>query len=472
MSHWAPLVWLISAGSLVLGGILRAPELVAVGLLVGIAASTIGGEGAQGLKRSLVPLALMASVVPLPFGMEETWTRWASGHAVRLSSSYLDLRDVHHAVSGRWIELPDSGIPTAKATIGVQGIPLLVAASIFLAAVRRRPHWHIILLALTSTMVAMGLNIAAITLGIEWAYHRARDVWQQPLSSFFFIGFLFAASIFVLCFDHFLAFFSTPRPPPVKRGVSLPESPRRPSAPFFKVPGAAAAAMAMAMAVPCAGSIRYLHDMVAAGSPDDGLPGPADTLPLNLPEEIRDWTQQNPENNPGVAFHFSDKASRWEFRKQTLMVTISAHYPFLGFPGVEKEYTRLGWYLLADSDEQSIRPGISPFRRFSLCKPRFQRAETLCAAIGLDGQWISSEPPAVSPANLPRFLMKRSREFLAWIRSGTPPDTDTARSQLLVHAVWTGEAPFQPDDQYAMNLLFNQARQMLETQLRGSSGQL
>ena len=461
----------MSAGALILGGILRAPELVAMGLLVGIAASVIGSGGARGLKHSLVPLALMASVVPLPFGLEETWTTWASGHSVRLASSFLDLRDVLHAVSGPWIELPDSGIPAAKVTAGVQGIPLVVAGAILLAALRRRPLWHLILLAIASAMVAMGLNIAAMTLGIEWAYTGARDVWQQPMNSFFLMACLLVASIFVFCFDHLLAFFSTPSPRPAKRGVSLPDPPPRSAAPSFNVPGAAAMAMAMSMAVPCAGSLRHFRDMVAAASPADGLPVYADALPLNLPEEIRNWTQQNPEDNPSAAFRFSTKTSRWEFRKETLHVSISAHSPFRGFPSVAKKYTAMGWHILSDTDETSIRPGTPPFRRFSLRRPRFERAETLCAAIGPEGQWISSEPPAVSPANLPRFLMKRSREFLAWIRHGTQPDADTPRAQMLVHAVWTGDTPFQPDDQFAMNQLFNEARQMLASQLRGSTGQ-
>lgn len=470
-ARWAPLCWLIGAAALVLGGLLRAPELVAMGLLVGIAASVIGSGGTRGLKRSLVPLALMASVVPLPFGLEETWTSWASGHSIRLASSFLDLRDVLHEVSGPWIELPESGIPTAQATAGVQGIPLVAAGAIFLAALRRRPLWHLILLVLASTMVAMGLNIAAITLGIEWAYSGARDVWQQPMNSIFLLGFLFAASIFVFCFDHLLAFFSTPRPRPAKRGVSVAEPPPRSPAPSLSVPGAAAVSMAMAMAVPCAGSLRHFRDLVAAASPGDGLPVSAGALPLNLPEDIRNWTQQNPEDHPSVAFRFSDKTSRWEFRKETLHVTISAHSPFRGFPSVAKKYTAMGWHILSDSEETSSRPGTPPFRRISLRKPRFERAEILCAAIGPEGQWLSSEPPAVSPANLPKFLMKRSRGFLAWIRHGTQPDADIPRAQMLVHAVWIGDTPFQPDDQFAMNQLFNEARQLLASQLRGSAGQ-
>ena len=470
-ARWVPLCWLISAAAFVLGGVLRAPELVAMGLLVGIAASIAGSGGTRGLKRSLVPLALMASVVPLPFGLEETWTNWASGHSVRLASSFLDLRDVLHAVSGPWIELPDSGIPTAKVTAGVQGIPLIVAGAILLGALRRRPHWHLILLALASAMVAMGLNIAAITLGIEWAYTGARDVWQQPMNSIFLLGFLFAASIFVFCFDHLLAFFSTPRPRPAKRGVSVPDPPPLSPATSASLPASAAVAMAMAMTVPCAGSLRHFRDMVAATSPEDGLPVSTGALPLNLPEEIRNWTQRNPEDIPSVAFRFSDKSSRWEFRKETLLVAISAHSPFRGFPSVEKKYTAMGWHILSNSEETSIRPETPPFRRFSLRKPRFERAEILCAAIGPEGQWISSEPPAVSPANLPRFLMKRSREFLAWIRHGIQPGTDAPRAQMLVHAVWTGDTPFQPDDQFAMIQLFNEARQMLSSQLRGSTGQ-
>jgi hypothetical protein len=470
-ARWALLCWLISAAAFVLGGILRAPELVAMGVLVGIAASITGSEGTQGLKRSLVPLALMASVVPLPFGWEATWTNWASGHSVRLASSFLDLRDVLHAVSGEWIELPDSGIPTARVTAGVQGIPLVVAGSILLAAWRRRPHWHLILLALASAMVAMGLNIAAITLGIEWAYTGARDVWQQPMNSIFLLGFLFAASIFVFCFDHLLAFFSTPHPLPAKRGVSVPAPPPRLPAPSASLPASAAVVIAMAMAVPCAGSLRHFRGMVAEASPGDGLPVSTGALPLNLPEEIRNWTQQNPEDAPSVAFRFSDKSSRWEFRKETLQVNISAHAPFRGFPSVEKKYTAMGWHILSSTDETSTAPETPPFRRFSLRKPRFERAEILCAAIGPEGQWISSEPPAVSPANLPRFLMKRTREFLAWIRYGIQPGADAPRAQMLVHAVWTGDTPFQPDDQFAMIQLFNEARQMLAAQLRGSAAQ-
>lgn len=469
ISRWALASWLISAGGLFLGGILRSPELVAISLLAGIAASAASAGGIRGLKHSLPPLALMAIVVPLPLGMEEAWTKWASDYSLGLASSYLDLRDVVHAVSGPWIELPDAVIPVEKVTDGIKALPLAVAGSILLAARRRRPHWHTILLALVSALVAMALYIAAITLGLEWTYTHARDVWQQPTKGLFILGFVSAAAIFIFCFDHLLAFFSTPRPRPAKRDPAERETPLRSSAPSYQVPARAAAAMFMAMAAPCAGSLRHFRDLVGVDSTAAQAPvAPlaAGALPLNLPEKIGPWTQQAPEDNPRVAFRFSTKANNWEFRQDSLLVTLSVHSPFRGFPSVENQYKSMGWHILSDTNETSMRTPTPPLRAFSLRKPRFERAETLCASIGPEGQWISSEPTQESTASLPRFLLKRTREFVSWIRHGTPPAADPTRSQILVHAVWTGSAPFQPDDQYSMNLLFDEARQILGSQFR------
>lgn len=75
------------------------------------------------------------------------------------------------------------------------------------------------------------------------------------------------------------------------------------------------------------------------------------------------------------------------------------------------------------------------------------------------------------PGELATVPHEAFREFLAWIRHGIQPGTDAPRAQMLVHAVWTGDTPFQPDDQFAMIQLFNEARQMLSSQLRGSTGQ-
>lgn len=466
ISRWALAGWLISVAGLVLGGILRSPALVAISLLAGLAASAAGAGGMRGLKHSLVPLALMAIVVPMPLGMEEAWTKWASGYSLRLASSFLDLRDVLHAVSGPWIELPYTGIPVERVTDGVQSFPFVVAGALLLAALRRRPHGHTIILALASALVAMALHIAGVTLAIEWTYTKARDVWQQPLKSLFILGFFSAAAIFIFCSDHLLAFFSTPRPRPVKRDQSEREPPLRSSAPSSEVPAAAAAAMFMAMAVPCTGSLRHFRDLVAADPANSGVPIAPGALPLNLPEKIGPWTQQAPEDNPRVAFRFSSKANRWEFRQDSLLVTVSVHSPFRGFPGVAKQYETMGWHILSDTDETSIRTPTPPLRQFSLRKPRFERAETLCAAIGAEGRWISSEPTTGSTASLPQFLLTQAREFVSWIRHGTPPAVDAARPQILVHAVWTGSAPILPDDQYSMNLLFDEVRQILGSQFR------
>jgi hypothetical protein len=454
---------------ILLGAVLRAPELVAHSVLAAVAASAWRSNGTAGLKRSLAPLALMACAVPLPFGMEQAWTKWASDYSTRLASSFLDLRNVLHAVSGPWIELPGQGLTVAAATAGIHGIPLILGGAILLAALRHRPAWHLVILVIATAVVAMGLNIAAVTLGIEWLYTEERDVWQQPMYTFFCVSLLLVAALFVFCFDRLLAFFSMPRRNSAKR-TDAPAEPPPPSVPTFGIPGWAAMVLALAMCLPGAASLRHFRDLVSTSLTGDSLPVQTETLPFNLTEKLEGWSQQTPQDNPAIAFRFSAKASRWEFRKETLQITISIHAPFRGFKSIAANYEAMGWRVLSDSPG-NLFPGAESFRRFQLRRPRFERAEVLCSALGPDGQWISSDPPAVSPGNLPMFLLKRSREFVAWLRHGINPKDDAERPQMLVHAAWTGDIPFQPDDEIAMYQLFNEAGLQLRSQLGRNLGQ-
>lgn len=194
-----------------------------------LAASGLYGLGGWKLFRAMLPAwLLLATLVPLPLGLDQRLVLSLQEVTTNWSSHLLDLAGVEHAVSGNVIQTPGKDLFVEQACSGVHSFFTVLACTLFYALWKRRPVGHTVLLLTSAAGLVLVANALRASL-LAYAYQR----WNLDLLSgwkHLTVGFalFFLTLLLVLSADALMRFFwqssgGNPQPHPAKPPTHLPE---------------------------------------------------------------------------------------------------------------------------------------------------------------------------------------------------------------------------------------------------------
>lgn len=186
-----------------------AVALVAFGTVFCLSARDRGG-------RSLVEIALLfVMLVNLPLGYDQLLTIRLQQTTTALSSVFLDVLAIPHAVSNNVIQLTTRELFVAEACSGIQSVFTLMFLSVLLIAFHRRPIWLAPVYLAIAALLAVAANVlrvAFVAIGDVWLSMNLAEGWQHEL-----VGYtaLCLGVLFLLSFDHLVVTLLHPVDPVV-----------------------------------------------------------------------------------------------------------------------------------------------------------------------------------------------------------------------------------------------------------------
>ena len=197
------LSWFLVVGGLlltVLGMFAMSPWLGTVGLFLVVTAFLIACHGEE--DASLVGLAIpLALTIHLPLAYDQILTIKLQRLTTSLSSVFLDLLTIPHAVENNVIQLSTRELFVAEACSGVQSVFTLMFVASVLIALNRRPLWFAPFYLAIATLMALAANILRVTtvaVGDVWFDIDLASGWQHETVGYLALA---LAMMFLLSFD-------------------------------------------------------------------------------------------------------------------------------------------------------------------------------------------------------------------------------------------------------------------------------
>jgi exosortase len=386
------LAWLLLAAA----ELLYSSWLAAVSVLV-LAAGLLWAFGGARLFRHLLPAWLLLWLaVPPPLDLDRELILAMQGWTARASSAVLDMLGVFHVMAGNVVEVDGRKLLVAEACSGINSLFSVLACTMFLMFLMRRPIWHCVVLLASAVGWVLAANVARVVCVVLLETRCDIDVtsrWviQDRISRHDAFGAAFFAVAVGLLWstDQLLLFLSTPSasaPTPAPAATpatdSVPAS--SPSRGFLLVTVVAFLVLGVGH-VACYG---LSTNATAVGGPslerfdrfnkDDALPA-----------QVAGWQRGkfHPDSRSGS--DFGDLSRSWEYKKGSHMVLFSLDYPFPAWHDLTRCYKLQGWRVegqeIVEADDRS--PGIVVVQ---LSKPAYRSGFLLFCQVDREGQ--SLEP--------------------------------------------------------------------------------
>lgn len=456
-------VGLLAAGWLILaaGELLHSSWLGAVAVLVTLVATCSAVGGLSLLGRAWPALLLLAVAVPPPFELDRTLILGLQGLTARWGSGVLDLLGVPHVLAGNVVEVSGQRFLVEEACSGVNSLFSVVAATLFLIFLTRRPPLAACLLLVAGIGWVLVANVVRVVLitysGVVWGVDLG-DGWRHTV-----VGLaLFALAMFLVwSTDRLLVFLTAPATEPVAQAEPAGRSdtrqpptevPAPPTAPA--VPAVVWVASAAFLLLPCAHLALYGAPLPTATAGQPEL-NPEGLHEESLPAQQGRWRRQGfaaASRNPGSAF--GEFSRTWTYHLAANAGVVSLDYPFPTWHDLTRCYTGQGWVV----EEQVLRPGTHPgsnegFVEAKLVRPGYRSGFLLFAQFDRRGTPLE---PRRGGAYL--SLYRHDSALRQWLRPADEamkidPPGPVYQAQLFVESF----TPLSPDDEGESRALFAHA---------------
>jgi exosortase len=336
---------------LALAAALASPWVAAVAAMVLLAGGPLA-LGGGGLFRRLLPAwVLLWVVVPPPLELDRNLILWLQALTASWASSVLDLLGVYHVMAGNVVEVTGRRLLVEEACSGVNSLFSVLACTLFLVLLTRRPPVRSVLLLAAAVAWVLAANVTrvvgVVVLDTRWGIDLTAG-WRHE--AFGLVLFVVAVGL-IASTDQLLLFLTHPG--------SAPGAAAGPAAMGVPAAGPAVPAGAWLAAAAFLGlGAAYAGLHVLGDGPAGGAAAPAflddlaaETLPAQVgPWRRRDFSTQT--RNPGSAF--GETSRTWSYQDGASTAAFSVDYPFPGWHDLTRCYTGQGWV----REEQEVREAV------------------------------------------------------------------------------------------------------------------
>jgi exosortase len=425
------LAWLLLAAA----ELLYSSWLAAVSILV-LAAGLLWAFGGARLFRHLLPAWLLLWLaVPPPLELDRDLILALQGWTARASSAVLDLLGVFHVMAGNVVEVDGRKLLVEEACSGVNSLFSVLACTMFLMFLMRRPVWHCVVLLAAAIGWVLAANVARVVGVVLLETRGGIDVTSGWRHDVFGLA-LFAIAVGLLwSTDQLLLFLATPSTTPAPTPATAPDVD---SVPASGPPrGVLLAAVAAFLALGAGHVVYYgfAGEEVASGGPplerfdrfsEDGLPA-----------RVAGWHRADfraDSRRAGSAF--GDWSRSWNYYKGSNTALFSLDYPFPSWHDLTRCYTGQGWHV---EDQEIVAagdrtPGIVVVW---LSKPAYRSGFLLFCQVDRDGQSLQPRKGGAFMSLYRHGSMARSwneRLFGAAASAACDPPGPVYQMQMLVES--------------------------------------
>jgi exosortase len=378
--------WLV----LVAAEVLSSSWLGAVAGLMALAALTYAVGGATLCRRLAPAWLLLWLAVPPPLELDRDLILWLQSETTRWSSAVLDLLGVFHLTAGHVVEIDGRRLLVDQACSGVNSLFSVLACTLFLIFLARRPPLRAALLLAAAVGWVLLVNVARVA-GVGVILAR----WNVDLSTgwrhdaFGLLLFLAAVGL-IASTDQLLGFLLAPA-----AAAELPVSSSGPAKPG---PRRGTLTWLVTLVAPAYLLLVAGHTLVHGWSEpeSEGVSSPASIVERLggdlLPERMGLWQRQEFQIQTRDAGNFFGEHSRtWIYRHGDRTALFSLDYPFPSWHDLTRCYTGEGWRL----EEQCVYeaeevPG--GFLAVRLSKPAYRHGYLLFCEFNTRGEPLHARP--------------------------------------------------------------------------------
>lgn len=423
---------------------------VSAWLTLAAVAWSVGGAR---LTRRLLPAGLLlALVIGVPLGIDETLLQRLREIAVWTSSFVLAWLDVPHLMAGTILEIPGHRLLVAEACSGINSMIAVLAFTLVLSFLRQRGPGSTAVLLVASVLFVLWANTLRIAGGTWLKATWDIDILSGEVHQWASLV-LFSLSMgLVFSFDELLMIserwyrkhrrhsHATP-PAPVATSLDI-----EPAAAIhsLRVPRSLWL-FAAAFAIVGMGQLANAtaHGGVAWWLWSSGQAHLAPTAAFEMPHSLAGWQRSEEDEKLVAQPEIEGKQSdSWVYRDGPVTTIVAADFPFMGYHDLTLCYRNAGWTI-----REMVETFESPARRqgpFTIVRATRlnEHGYLVYAEINEHGEWV--EAPALSVSGRVTDRLRHLGrpdwnppvyQVQAWTQSFQPlSDAQALRTQSLLMA--------------------------------------